>query len=94
MNYSNIVNRFAAAMINILIENEVKKGKKGWNNLSNTHLLKRIKEETNEIEEALLNNVSPNEVIRECVDVANFCMMLADNIEKRTKLDNSGKLKL
>jgi len=85
--YTKYVGKFSHAMIETLITNEKYRNKRGWENLSNEHILKRIKEETAEIETALINQAPTRDIIKECTDVANFCMMLADNLERRDEGD-------
>lgn len=51
--------------------------KGGWRECSNSYLLMRIIEEIGELMKAIeYGNCS---VVDECVDVANFAMMIADN---------------
>lgn len=75
------VRGFARAMEEILREND---HKEGWEALSNAHLLGRIEDETKELESALLNG-QWHEAQRECCDIANFCMMLFDNLGVRIR---------
>ncbi len=51
-----------------------------WDDCDVRWLLMRLREEADEIENALNDNESPIEVAKECADVCNFAMMLADNI--------------
>ena len=78
--YKTLTQNFALKMQDICFKN---RHKIGWQRLSNINILQKIKEETTEIETALLNQKSTKEIIDECVDVANFCMMLADNLKRR-----------
>lgn len=56
--------------------------KGGWENEKNSFLIERIKGEFQELLEAKNNK----EIQNECVDIANFCMMLFDNIQKQENL--------
>lgn len=62
-----------------LRENEYKGG---WVDCSCRQLFERLKEEVTELEEALFKGgtVYNKEVIKECADVGNFVMMIADKI--------------
>ena len=53
--------------------------KTGWKNLNLVHLLYQVKAEIKEIELALINQ-ELTQAGYECVDAANFLMMLADNV--------------
>lgn len=65
--------------------------KGGWQNCDFKYLLKRLKEEQTEVEDALKLRgttffgtvLKDKEIIDECADVANFAMMIADKL--RTK---------
>ena len=71
------VNRFAEIMISKLNENN---HKSGWKNCTNSYLLKRLREEVDELEKALINGKGHFEIGREAADVANFAMMVAFNV--------------
>lgn len=77
----NILNKFKRAMLEKLIENN---HKMGWEGLSDKWILNRIRQEKTEIETALRNG-NLKEAKRECADVANFAMMLWDNLDHREK---------
>lgn len=66
---------FKLAMLQKLLENE---HKKTWENLNREQLMFFIVQELKELAEALEGG-TPEEVRRECADVANFAMMIADN---------------
>ena len=51
-----------------------------WDKCDVRWLLMRLREETYEIEKALNDNEEPIEVAKECADVCNFAMMIADNV--------------
>jgi NTP pyrophosphatase (non-canonical NTP hydrolase) len=49
-----------------------------WNTVSNFWLLIRLKQEVEELHQALL---SGDNIVGESADVANFAMMIADNVK-------------
>ena len=51
--------------------------KKHWSDVPRSYLFLRLLEEEAELYDAL-NRDTPQEIIDECADVANFAMMLAD----------------
>ncbi len=57
--------------------------KPDWSMHSYPYLLMKLKGEVEELDISLQED-SPDEIIRECADVANFAMMIADNIHKGT----------
>jgi NTP pyrophosphatase (non-canonical NTP hydrolase) len=63
-------------MERVLKEND---HKGGWNDIQALVLLNQLKEETTELADAIENDTSPEHVIKEATDVANFAMMIADN---------------
>jgi hypothetical protein len=66
----------------LLLPKNLKKG--GWDTCYFSFLLRRLKEEVAEVEEVLsiLPPSNPDRVIRECTDVANIAMMIADKINQ------------
>ncbi len=51
-----------------------------WRTLSDEELLELLKQEVEELREALSNNeLYSTDIIMECADVANFAMMIASN---------------
>lgn len=78
--YQTDVRQFAAVMLKNLKENSYKTG---WKDCSFKHLLCRIREEVDEIQDGLLEGLSAEEIVSECADVANFAMMIADNVTRR-----------
>lgn len=56
--------------------------KKGWESCSDNYLFRRLDEEFTELKIKIASNAKTKEVIRECADVANFAMMIADNYEE------------
>ena len=73
-----VVKWFSEEMENKLNEND---DKGGWRDCKTSYLLKRLKEETAELEEALLDKAEALKILSEAVDIANFAMMIADNAE-------------
>lgn len=67
--------RFAEAQEVILCRNDEKGS---WKYCVNSYLLKRLKEETKELENALIDG-DRDEIECECCDIANFAMMIFDN---------------
>jgi NTP pyrophosphatase (non-canonical NTP hydrolase) len=66
------------------------KGKDGWKTYSESHLFAKLLAEIQELYEAMVKARTVREthryiddVISECADVANFAMMLADNVTKK-----------
>jgi NTP pyrophosphatase (non-canonical NTP hydrolase) len=59
--------------------------KDGWKNCSPEDLLDRVGDEFEELTNALLVDANPRDIIKECADVANFCMMIADIMKGRVK---------
>lgn len=75
--------KFAAAMEKTLKQND---HKVGWKGFSVFWLMERLYEEVGELEKSFMN---PPEDIRkqaqkECVDVANFAMMIFDVLQKKS----------
>jgi len=52
-----------------------------WIDLTEAQLLKRIKDEYKELLRAMVTNANADSIIDECVDVANFCVMLAHKLQ-------------
>jgi NTP pyrophosphatase (non-canonical NTP hydrolase) len=79
--------RFAIAMEKKLREND---HKGGWEDCENDYLFGRLKEETEELLEAVecSFDISSKEVLSEAADVANFALMIADNYRKNKALDD------
>lgn len=94
------VKRFAARMEEVLQEND---HKSHWSKCSYAYLLQRLKQEVDELDEAIaghvIGQVMPRdlsgassveqygEVEKEAVDVANFAMMIADNLRNLKEND-------
>lgn len=76
------VENFARAMENKLRKNN---HKQHWSECSTDYLLHRLRGEVMELEEAIFEGKSYEEIKDECTDVANFAMFIYDNLsyEKR-----------
>lgn len=59
-----------------------------WNTITDEQLFQRIRDELLELQEAVCLGGSSEQIIHECVDTANFCMMLADNANNRKEPGN------
>ena len=70
--------KFAELQEGVLRAHDKTKGNKGWKDIYYTELFRLLKDEVQELEEALTNGDRIN-VCHECVDVANFAMMISDN---------------
>ena len=90
--YKSLLN-FTKKMQQGLNENSYKGG---WKSLCPIELLQRIKEETEELQAELEFNTDEVEysytdkqtiinIQTECADIANFAMMLSDNLERGMK---------
>jgi len=74
---------FAMAMESKLRMNDEKGG---WKDCDNSWLLQRAREELDELEKAMLSrNSTPLDIQNECADVANFVMMITDNIKSNQR---------
>jgi len=82
------VKAFSEIMEQKLKEND---HKSHWGNLENSWLIGRLKDELKELENAIYKAPSQDaewqekldiELQRECADIANFAMMIADNVKK------------
>ncbi|MCP4488980.1 MAG: hypothetical protein GY820_16960 [Gammaproteobacteria bacterium] len=75
------VNNFAEAMERKLQKHDDEKGDTGWldNNCPVKFLLSQLKEELEELEDSIAE-VMPEHARQECVDVANFAMMIWSRI--------------
>lgn len=52
---------------------------RSWNNCDIKWLQMRLLEEFVEMQKAILDNESPIEIAKECADICNFALMIADN---------------
>jgi len=75
------VERFADVMEERLKEND---HKGGWLTCSSEYLLRRLREEVDELETALTED-SNDDLIAEAADIANFAMMIADKAIQQAK---------
>ena len=75
--------KFAIEMERVLKEND---HKTGWEDCDFGYLLERLREEVEELYECFDYSAGSRLltqkefIIKECVDVANYCMMIADNL--------------
>jgi len=70
---------FAGMMEKTLRKHDAEKGVDGWKNENMEWLYDRLREEALELEVALLSGKeNPTGIIKECCDVANIAMMIAD----------------
>ena len=72
--------KFTEAMENKLKQND---HKRHWSQCGMTYLLNRLKEEVEELVEAVELCEPSDEVKKECADVANFAMMIFDIMGNR-----------
>lgn len=72
------VMQFAVKMEEKLSAND---HKSGWEGMSYKMLINRMRQEIKELERAIKLKLPAKEIQYECADVANFAMMIADNIE-------------
>lgn len=52
--------------------------KGGWDHCTPAHLSRRLREELDELVDAVKSGQAPEKILDEAVDVANFAMMVAD----------------
>jgi len=55
-----------------------------WDDITDIQLCKYMQEEVDEVVDAVLHGTD-DEIQKECADVANFAMMLHDNVRRRTR---------
>ena len=90
------VMEFAILMEDVLRDND---WKGGWNKMSIGDLIVRAQQELDEVKEAglaynILFSDGKMQLKRECADVANFMMMVVDNIDGRHELEQKEYEKL
>ena len=86
------VEEFANYMEDVLRDND---DKGGWQSMSILDIIDRMEEELHEVRTVYLKSKSTDwrALKHEAADVANFCMMLADVIDKRYLFpDTQGKV--
>lgn len=76
---------FANEMDKKLIENS---DKHGWDTCSLQYLSMRLTQERKELARAIKKK-DKRAIISECADIANFCMMIADNMRKEIEDEES-----
>ena len=79
--YERKVEKFSQAMFKKLLDN---RHKGDWSACDYAYLLRRLREETEELRFRLLGLIrsqatTPEQILSEAADVANFAMMIADN---------------
>ena len=77
---------FASAMMTELQRNSYKGG---WHHCSDAYLLRRLRDEVNELEKEARRRKGRNTeaIVSEAADVANFAMMIADNASRKGQPD-------
>lgn len=81
------IGQFAHAMERKLKTRDDEHGESGWLNTHTTinMLLARLRNEAEEAQEAY-EECNPNSLADECVDIANFAMMIRDRLERNCLL--------
>jgi len=73
------------------LDENIEKGKTGWRDMTADWLYMRLQGEMGELFAELMSaNPDPDKVARECADVANFAMMIADRVRNDTRGNESG----
>lgn len=88
--------RFVQAMDRELAAND---HKPGWQRDKTLDLLERLREEVDELEDAIVTGLMADEqscsndldVEKEAADVANFAMMIADNARRMTQVEPTSR---
>jgi hypothetical protein len=73
---------FAKRMEYKLSLNRHKGDREGWSSMDFWALMDCIDEEVEEVSQCEGMGIPADDVANECADVANFCMMLADNVTR------------
>lgn len=63
--------------------------KGGWQDDRMFDLLERLREETDELRDALFVAKNFEDIIKESADIANFAMMIADNVRRTEYVYNT-----
>ncbi len=78
-NQGDVINQttewFAVEMRSTLFDH-LHKG--GWKDCTDAYLVERLEEELEELKKMIRNDAPKELILRECTDVANFAMMIAD----------------
>ena len=69
---------FSDQMERVLRQNDYKGG---WKTAFEVVLLERLRLEVDELHESIYRPTSGSDVVKECVDVANYAMMIADIVD-------------
>jgi hypothetical protein len=72
-----IFDAFTAKMW-VQLERAERRGRTGWANCEISDLLRHADQEVEEVRMALMNADSVDDVLGECADAANMCLMVAD----------------
>jgi len=56
-----------------------------WDECTYLYLINSLMQEVQELRDAFLNRESPDEISRECADIANFAAMISQNVQDETK---------
>ena len=79
------VQAFAQLMEQVLREND---WKGGWQGMTADEILERVREEVEELEDAVANGGFKDDLInKEAADIANFVMFLVDNRSREHRSD-------
>lgn len=78
--YEDNIRSFCKAMLFKLDQN---RHKNGWSGCKMWWLRRRLQQEVGELERAIKAKASPDTILGEAADVANFCMMIAENYAKQ-----------
>ena len=75
---------FAEIMEQTLQKHDEARGSDGWLNADVDWLFERLQQEASELEEKIIKydyiKSEALPIIKECADIANFAMMIADNV--------------
>lgn len=74
---------FAAAMEEKLSVHDEERGRHGWDDMTTSEILHRLLDEVDELSAANKSCWSKLPMMGECVDVANFAMMLYDHLSRK-----------
>ena len=65
----------------LLLPQNFQKG--GWRSSDDINLVRKLREEVGELEDAFLSGALSQDIVKEACDVANMAMMIADNAARR-----------
>lgn len=87
MKLREAVKTFACQMELTLQEHDEERGEDGWRGETIWFLIQRAQDELEELYKAY-KDCRPLKVCEEAIDVANFCMMISDNLKSSGDLVN------